>query len=81
MVQLPVVACGVNRRLIIEREGMTYGLFDALVAPAFSAHGDIAVVAAYFELIAFGDKVAVGIDAGVDDGFASAGAGALYLID
>ena len=40
MVQLPVVACGVNRRLIIEREGMTYGLFDAFVAPAFSAHGD-----------------------------------------
>jgi hypothetical protein len=42
-------------------------LLNAIVAPAFAADGDVAVVTANFHLLTFVDEVAVAVNACVDD--------------
>lgn len=64
-----------------ERESVARGLLDAFVAPAFTANGYVAVVAADFDLVAFFYEVAVGVDASVDDSFTAAGASGFYFVD
>lgn len=64
-----------------EWQGVARGLLDAFVAPAFAAHGDVAVVAADLNLVAFFHEVAVGVDAGVDDGLVAACAGRFDFVD
>ena len=58
-----------------ERKHCALRLLYTLVAPAFAAHGHIALVAADFYLRTFLDKIAGGIDAGIYDGLVPAIAG------
>ena len=60
---------------------MAGDLFDSAVAPAVSADGYVAIVASDFDLFAFGDYFAMGVDAGVDDCLAAAVAGRLDFVD
>lgn len=62
-------------------EDVAGGLLYALVAPAFAAYGYVAVVASDFNLVALLDKVAVGVDACIDDGFVTAGASRFDFVD
>ena len=64
-----------------EWEGVAGGLLDAFVAPAFTADGDVTVVATDFNLVAFFDEVAVGVDTCIDDSFATAGASGFNFVD
>ncbi len=59
----------------LEGEDIALGLLYGAVAPAFAAYGDVALVAPYLHLLPFGYDVAVGVDAGVDNGLVAARAG------
>ena len=64
-----------------EGEEVTFHALYLAASPAFAAAGDVAFVAADFHLLPFGQDFAVGIDAGIDDGFSSAGACGFHFID
>ena len=57
--------------LSLKLDGIAARALDAAIAPATAAQGHILVITAYLDLIAVGDNVTGGIDAGVDDGLAA----------
>ena len=65
----------------LEGQRMARGLLDALVAPAFAAYCDIAIVAADLYHLSFGDDLAQRVHPRIDDSLTFAGAGRFNLVD
>lgn len=68
-------------RVGIKRESVAVSTLNALIAPAFAADGDIAVVAADFYLSTLGNYVAMRIDSRIYYSLPAAGASRFNLVD